>query len=137
MTLRPAPTTCPVCGDRLHTTRVSCDGCDTELTGHFSGCEFCTLQAEDRNILRVFLASRGNVKEVERALNVSYPTARARVDAVLTKLGLDPTSDPGADHLPTAQPSPPRPPVERRDRLAMLQQLASGEISVDEALEQI
>lgn len=141
MTLRPAPTTCPVCGDRLHTTRVSCDGCDTELTGHFAGCEFCTLGAEDRRILRLFLASRGNVKDVERALGVSYPTARARVDAVLAKLGVledDAVPQPPQPPLPPIPPAPPSPPrAPRPDRIALLQRLASGEIGVDDALEQL
>jgi hypothetical protein len=163
MTLRPPPSTCPVCGDALHTTRLSCDGCDTELTGHFAGCEYCALGAEDRRILRLFLSSRGNVKDVERALAVSYPTARARVDAVLAKLGVidasgepspgdaasswtspsaGPSSSPGRAPLPAIPPVPPLPPVPaprapRGDRVAMLQRLASGEIGVDDALEQL
>ena len=131
MTLRPAPTTCPVCGDRLHTTRLSCDGCDTELTGHFAGCEFCTLAGEDRRILRIFLASRGNVKDVERALGVSYPTARARVDVVLAKLGLDDDAPSSHEqHRPVSSTPSPRP----ADRLELLQRLARGEIGVDDAL---
>lgn len=163
MTLRPPPSTCPVCGDALHTTRLSCDGCDTELTGHFAGCEYCALGAEDRRILRIFLASRGNVKEVERALSVSYPTARARVDAVLAKLGaiddpiepaprpIDQLRDamtPTGRHaplppIPPLPPVPPTPPTpasrraQRPDRIGLLQRLANGEVSVDEALEEL
>ena len=36
----------------------------------------------------MFLASRGNLREVERHLGVSYPTARLRFDRLLDKLGL-------------------------------------------------
>ena len=32
----------------------------------------------ETELLRVFLASRGNLREVEKHLGVSYPTARAR-----------------------------------------------------------
>jgi hypothetical protein len=39
-------------------------------------------------MLRVFLMSRGNLREVEKHLGVSYPTARLRFSDLLTKLGL-------------------------------------------------
>ena len=111
---RSAPRQCPVCGDQLLLTRLSCGTCSTELSGRFESCEFCALTAEDRQMLKVFLASRGNMKDLERHLGVSYPTARARFDGLLQKLGID-------------RPAPP-PNVE------MLESLARGEIDVDEAL---
>jgi hypothetical protein len=117
-TLRQAPRTCPVCGDVLALTRLSCNSCETELSGQFQSCEFCSLSPEDRDVLRVFLASRGNMKDLERHLGVSYPTARARFDALLTKLGLEP-----------AKPPP--------SRVELMERVARGEIGVDEALEQL
>ena len=72
------PRDCPVCGEDLVLTRLSCDTCQSELSGWFEPCEFCALTADDRTLLRVFLASRGNMKELQRHLDVSYPTARAR-----------------------------------------------------------
>jgi len=78
------------------------------------------LGAEDRETLRIFLQSRGNMKELERHLGVSYPTARARFDAVLGKLGLAPA--------PEARPRPP---------LSLLSRLARGEIGVDQALQEL
>lgn len=83
-----APADCPVCGDDLIITRKGCLKCGTELAGEFASCAFCALDDTDREILTVFLASRGNLREVEKHLGVSYPTARARFDAVLVKLGL-------------------------------------------------
>ncbi|GAC1478996.1 MAG: DUF2089 domain-containing protein [Candidatus Dormibacteria bacterium] len=111
---RTAPRDCPVCSSPLALTRLSCRSCGTELSGNFETCEFCSLGAEDREVLRVFLASRGNMKELERHLGVSYPTARARFDAMLSRLGL-------------ADKSSPDP------RLSMLEKLARGEIDIDEA----
>lgn len=84
-----APADCPVCGDQLITTRKGCLKCGSELAGEFASCEFCALAEPDLEILRVFLGSRGNLREVEKHLQVSYPTARARLDAVLVKLGLE------------------------------------------------
>ncbi len=49
-------------------------------------------------MLRVFLRSRGNLREVEKHLGVSYPTARLRVSQLLDKLGLaDEPQSAGAD----------------------------------------
>jgi hypothetical protein len=67
----------------------------------------------------VFLASRGNMKDLERHLGVSYPTARARFDALLSRLGLAPERP---------APSP---------KLDLLEQLAKGEIDVDQALQKL
>jgi hypothetical protein len=83
-------------------------------------CEFCGLTDEDREVLRVFLASRGNMKELERHLGVSYPTARARFDALLGKMGIERAS--------AAAPS---------SRLELMEQVARGEIDVDEALQRL
>lgn len=115
---RHAPRDCPVCGHRLALTRLSCEDCGTELAGRFEPCDFCTLPPDDRDLLRVFLVSRGNMKELERHLGVSYPTARARFDAMLGRLGLD-------------RPAP------TSTRLDLLEQLATGAIDVDEALRRL
>ena len=45
-------------------------------------------------MLRVFLASRGNLREVEKHLGVSYPTARLRFAELLEKLGLGESTEP-------------------------------------------
>lgn len=116
---RYAPRTCPVCGRGLELTRLSCSACGTEVSGQFHACEFCGLAPDDRELLRVFLRSRGNMRELERHLGVSYPTARARFDALLQTLGLD------------AEPAAPEP------RQQTLDALARGEIDVDEAVKRL
>lgn len=118
-TRRP-PNNCPVCSSRLAVTRLTCPSCDTELSGAFASCEFCVLTDEDREVLRVFLASRGNMKELERHLGVSYPTARARFDSLLGKMGIERTA---------AAPV--------SNRLELMEQVARGEIDVDEAMKRL
>lgn len=59
------------------------------------------------------------MKELERHLGVSYPTARSRFDAVLTRLGIE-------------APAPANP-----ARVELIEKVASGEISVDDALSQL
>lgn len=69
-------------------TRLGCPGCGSELAGTFVNCSFCSLEEGELEVLRVFLASRGNLREVEKHLGVSYPTARLRFTELLLKLGL-------------------------------------------------
>lgn len=118
MTYR-APSECPVCGGELVTTRLGCRGCGSELAGEFGHCDFCALDERESELLAVFLASRGNLREVEKHLGVSYPTARARFTALLVKLGL--AGDTGATVAMT------------RDQV--LSEVASGALSPTEGAE--
>ena len=119
-TPRRPPMSCPVCSSRLAVTRLTCPSCETELSGAFASCEFCVLTDEDREVLRVFLASRGNMKDLERHLGVSYPTSRARFDQLLVKLGVE--------RAPAAPAS---------NRVELMEQVARGEIDIDEALRRL
>ena len=67
-----APAYCPVCGDALITTRLGCRGCGSELAGEFGHCDFCALDERESELLRVFLASRGNLREVEKHLGKAF-----------------------------------------------------------------
>lgn len=56
------------------------------MRGSFPRCEFCGLPPEQVGFLRLFVSRRGNLREVERELGVSYPTVRARLDDLLRAL---------------------------------------------------
>ena len=128
-----APADCPVCGDDLIVTRKGCRTCGTELAGEFASCVYCALESGELELLRVFLSSRGNLREVEKHLQVSYPTARARLDAVIEKLGFAPA----ADAEPTDVPSQPATDEWVGQTLSpqdqVLARVASGEISSEMA----
>lgn len=117
-----APNACPVCGHGLALTRLGCDACGTEIGGSFRTCEFCALDEAELVTLRVFLTSRGNLREVERHLGVSYPTARLRFNEILAKLGL---GDEPAEH-PAERPAAP-------DRDQILARVAAGTLSPEDA----
>ena len=90
--------TCPVCSGELTITRLHCRSCGTALEGEFGVGRFGRLSREQLALLESFLRARGNLKEMERELGISYPTVRGRVDALVRALGL---GDGGADEEPS------------------------------------
>jgi hypothetical protein len=131
------PRDCPVCQHRLHLTQLGCPHCGSGLSGDFEPCQFCGLDDAQLDILRVFLASRGNMKELERHLGVSYPTVRARFDELLGTLGLadGPAPPPGFE---PPGPDEPEEPVglgaaDVDPRRATLEALARGAIDIADA----
>ena len=117
-----APAQCPVCGERMLVTKLRCSHCGTELSGEFAPCRFCRLEEKHLQFVETFLRCRGSIKEVERALGVSYPTVKNMLDAALTALGLDEKPELRALR-------------EKEDRAEILQRLSDGEIDVDTAIE--
>ena len=110
---------CPVCNGQLKVTHLRCSDCGTELSGEFMANEYARLPEDKLNFLRTFLACRGNLKEVEAALNISYPTVRSRLDQLLDALHL------AVEGLEE----------EKRgiDRQQVLEALERGEMTIEEA----
>jgi hypothetical protein len=94
--------TCPICSGELAVTRLHCRSCGTTLEGDFNVGRFARLSRDQFALLESFLRSRGNLKEMERELGISYPTVRARVDALLRALGLGDGDESAADELDAA-----------------------------------
>lgn len=117
-----APSRCPVCGGTMTVAKLKCGNCGTELNGAFSPCRFCSLEEKHLQFVETFLRCRGSIKEVEKALGVSYPTVKNMLDAALNALGFDQRPD-----LRAAQ--------EEEERADILNRLAQKEIDVDEAIE--
>ena len=82
--------TCPVCSGELAVTRLHCRSCGTTLEGEFSVGRFGRLTKEQLVLLESFLRSRGNLRDMERELGISYPTVRSRVEALVRALGFGP-----------------------------------------------
>lgn len=122
--------TCPVCAHELSITRLHCRGCGTALEGEFGVGRFGRLAREQLTLLESFLRSRGNLREMERDLGISYPTIRGRLDALVRALGL-------ADDAAAANASPEAPAAEEGDpaaeRRAILERLARRELSAEDA----
>ena len=132
--------TCPVCEGELLISRLHCRSCGTSLEGEFGVGRFGRMSREQLALLESFLRSRGNLKEMERELGISYPTVRGRVDALIRSLGLsegapgeaddfDADFADGFDEVPPATPDA----DVADERRNILERLARKEMSADAA----
>jgi len=136
---------CPVCGNGMVISRLSCRKCGSSLEGSFSlrdsssgfdthlchrdapGDEallgrLARLDSTQLEFVEIFLRCRGIIKNVEDMLGISYPTVKVRLANVLATMGFGPEED-----LPVAD--------RRRMRREILAELAAGRMSTDEALQ--
>ncbi|GAB6154602.1 hypothetical protein JCM17380_33520 [Desulfosporosinus burensis] len=81
------PHRCPVCDHEMKISKLTCTYCPTKIEGEFSSCKFCRLPTEQLIFVEAFIKCRGNIKEVEKELSISYPTVRGRLDSVIEALG--------------------------------------------------
>ncbi len=111
---------CPVCGGELEAVRLECTACHTVIEGHFALGRLSRLDDEQLRFVETFLRVRGNIKEMERELGVSYPTVRGRLDAVLRVMGF------------SVEPPEEEMPADRRREI--LDQLQAGAITAEDAV---
>ena len=134
---------CPSCGrPDMVVTSLQCAECGTEVRGAFAASRFCRLSEDSLGFIDTFVRNRGNLKEMERELNVAYATLRTRLNSVIQEMGYEgegegAASDGGqgdiyatgfedmADHESTTVP----------ERQEILTRLRDGDISAEEAIE--
>src|SRR5690554_7570289 len=113
---------CPVCGGDTSITKIRCSKCKTTIEGDFGLCKFCRLTPEQKEFIDVFIKCRGNIKEIEKELGISYPTVRSRLETVIESLGYK------------AEPVPQDNPESQEQRKAILEDLNQGNITSEEAI---
>ena len=108
---------CPVCGNEMEVTKLSCNYCGTSIEGHFTLCKFCKLSEEQKKFIEIFVKNRGNIKEIEKELGISYPTVRNKLENVIEALGYSPKYS--------------MPNVNKKE---VLEKLSNGDITSEEAV---
>ncbi|HHY34351.1 MAG TPA: DUF2089 domain-containing protein [Firmicutes bacterium] len=117
--------TCPVCGGTMEVTEIHCPSCNTRISGCFHMDKFSKLTPEQRAFTEIFIKCRGNIKEVERELGVSYPTVRSRLEAVIQALGYPVSTDSDSQSVEDWKAS---------RQKEILDKLGAGEITAKEAV---
>lgn len=110
---------CPSCEGSLIVTQMSCVRCETVVAGRFQPTIFAKLSPDKLRFVEAFVLSKGNIKEMERDLGISYWTIRNQLNEIIEELGgINRPSDP--NDL-------------KASRQEVLAQLESGHITVQEA----
>ena len=110
-------TTCPQCNQPLKITRLACPTCNLAMEGQVELSPLDQLSAEDQAFVMAFVRHHGSIKKMEELFGISYPTVKNRLNAIGAKLDK-------SLQAPSA-----------RERV--LDRLAQGEITVEEALEEL
>lgn len=117
---------CPICGGELRAARLKCADCSTVIENEFALSKFDYLSADELFFTETFIRCRGNIKEVEKELKISYPTVRARLDGIIRKLGYEDSSASDEEEK-----------QEQARREEILNALERGELSASEAIEKL
>ncbi len=78
---------CPVCSSQLDVTELHCSDCHTTIKGDFKLDKFNYLSKEEKYFIEIFVKNRGNIKEIEKDLGISYPTVKKNLEQVIVALG--------------------------------------------------
>ena len=96
---------------------MACPNCRVTMEGDFAVPSLAQLKQEDQAFVMAFVRHHGSIKKMEELFDISYPTVKNRLNAIAA--ALDKSFE---------APSP---------NLYVLEQLARGEITVEEALEKL
>ena len=113
---------CPVCGGSLMVKVLQCPSCHTRIEGDFEPpkSRLLYLPKKDLEFIELFIRVRGNIKEMEKALGVSYPTVRGMLEGIIEKMG-----------YPVSKS------VDIKKRAEIIDRLERGEINAADAAEML
>ena len=110
-------------GKELRVQKVLVSETGISLEGDFKLPALAQLSAEDQLFAAVFLKTHGSIKQMEKFFGISYPTVKNRLNKIggqLDMVNIDVVIE--------------EPEKSKEERMTILDQLGSGDISLDEAL---
>ncbi|MGB9334235.1 MAG: DUF2089 domain-containing protein [Candidatus Acidiferrales bacterium] len=108
---------CPDCTKPLKIAKMACPTCNLVMEGSFELSPLSSLSIDDQAFVIAFVRHHGSLKKMESVFDISYPTVKNRLNSIAAALDKN-----------FQAPSP---------NLFVLEQLAQGELTVDEALEKL
>lgn len=108
---------CPICKSQLQVHEYHCTQCKISFKGNFESTWPAALSEEQLEFVRTFIIVQGNIREMEKALGISYPTVKNRLSEIIGKIA-DSATMPG-------------------DYTDVMYDLEQGFINVEEAIAEI
>jgi hypothetical protein len=111
---------CPMCNGTLQVRELYCPRCRIRIQGDFEPphSRLLSLSRKELEFVELFVRLRGNIKEVEKALGVSYPTVRGMLDGVIKSLGYTVGKQ-----------------LDAQKRMEIIEKVSKGELSAERAAE--
>ncbi len=106
-------------GRNIVVEKVYIPDLDIHIEGNFSIPDIMKLSADDQIFTARFIKSGGSIKEMEKLFGISYPTVKNRLKRIANILG-------GDIEMEYKKPA-----------MSILDLLEKGEISVDDAMEEL
>ncbi len=119
----------PASGGELVVTRLWCPSSGVTIEGEFGLGWIGRLSPDQLDFVGLLLRARNNLQRLATELGVSYNTARSRLDEIVDAVG----GQIDAEEADRQEPSEPASRV-TDGRVQVLEALAAGEITHDEAL---
>ncbi len=116
----------PVGGGELYVSELANDDSGIVIRGRFEIPRYARLDSDQQLFLETFLRCRGMISRMEEELELSYPTIRSRLDALLDALELTP-----------AKETSPKKEKSADKKRKILEQLEKGEITPEQAKEEL
>ena len=117
---------CLFCNGDLAITCLHCKGCGTKIESELPIPRYFRLGQDLQDFVLVFLRCRGNIREVEKELGISYPTVCKRLDLVNELLG-------NARQMEDEVKAAADPAAQNTKRQSILEDLEQGKIGAGEA----
>ncbi len=83
---------CPICDGNLIVSELTCTSCNTKINGEFNLSKFDNLSPDQQNFALIFIKNQGNIKLIEKEMNISYPTVKKNLSDLINSLGFDEVS---------------------------------------------
>ncbi|MCK9207360.1 MAG: DUF2089 domain-containing protein [Salinivirgaceae bacterium] len=80
------PISCPSCQSKLQVKTLQCGNCQTKVEGDFKLPLLAALPEDTQQFIIEFVKNSGSLKEMSKALSLSYPTVRNRLDEIINNL---------------------------------------------------
>lgn len=82
-------TRCPITNEPLIVKKLYSKAADITIEGNFALSKFNLLKDEHLFFIELFIKNRGNIKMIEKELNISYPSVKKLLDETIESLGYD------------------------------------------------
>ena len=83
---------CPICDGNLIVSELTCTSCNTKINVEFNLSKFDNLSPDQQNFALIFIKNQGNIKLIEKEMNISYPTVKKNLSDLINSLGFDEVS---------------------------------------------